>query len=49
VATVVVARWENSLDKATLARELDDPTPLVELHQQDSSAPVSTRPAEQQA
>jgi aerobic C4-dicarboxylate transport protein len=50
VATVVVARWENSLDKATLARELDDPTPLVELHQQDSHAqPAAARTAEQQA
>ncbi len=50
VATVVVARWENSLDKATLARELDDPTPLVELHEQDSHAqPAAARTAEQQA
>ncbi|AXK38435.1 dicarboxylate/amino acid:cation symporter [Crenobacter cavernae] len=30
VATVVVAKWEDSLDTATLKRELANPTPLID-------------------
>ena len=31
VATIVVARWENELDSATLRRELDNPASVTQL------------------
>jgi aerobic C4-dicarboxylate transport protein len=34
VAALVVAKWEGELDNATLQRELANPTPLGNLHEQ---------------
>jgi aerobic C4-dicarboxylate transport protein len=42
VAALVVAKWEGELDSATLQRELANPTPLGDLHQQAAEELAAT-------